>query len=193
MCIDDYNDSKRLSARVTKSLCVCSCFSRLAGRRKSATSNWWAITHYYIMNSLPKQNAIHAWVWVNLMLWMWGNISRLSFLWTDFNEPWWTPTPNIWKRNSYIIKTNRNTQHTVCIILKAADKRSNTIFWTWTELSGLKHGSWWLWVIDDGKFLCTDQDVAFSKPNQYSKEKTNLKNKLRLHERFIGQPHRRAQ
>lgn len=43
---------------------------------------------------------IHTWVWVSLMLWMWGNISRLSFLWTDFNEPRWTPTPNTWKRNS---------------------------------------------------------------------------------------------
>lgn len=34
-----------------------------------------------------------TWVWVSLMLWMWGNIRRLSFLWEDFKDVWWLPTP----------------------------------------------------------------------------------------------------
>ena len=42
-----------------------------------------------------------TWVWLSLMLWMWGNMRTLSFLLTPFKEPRWTPKPKTWVKGHH--------------------------------------------------------------------------------------------
>lgn len=77
----------------------------LAGQGISAVSN----DEPLVSMTLAQCNAqtvshTHTWVWVNLMLCMWGNISTLFCLWTDFNDPLWTPTPNTWRKKSQLLE-----------------------------------------------------------------------------------------